>query len=76
MRNTLATLSESLAAISLDDPLDQNCFDALEDARAKMRMIDIWMRGPPLMPADASAGAGARQRGGSGRPTREPDLSF
>ena len=54
MMSTLRRLKEKLAAISLDDPLNQQCFDDLDDARAKMRMVDVWMRS-------------ARNSGGSSR---------
>ena len=27
------------------DPTDEACFEALEEARAKMRMVDSWLKG-------------------------------
>lgn len=80
IRGTLTRLAEALAAIRLDDPLDQDAFDALDDARAKMRLVDVWLRGPsgPLAAgsqgnATVSADRGARlPKSGP----QQPDLSF
>ena len=61
IRRTLGRLDTSLAAVSLDDPRDQKCFDDLEDIRAKMRLVELWLRGPTRLgyesaaPADAAA---------------------
>ena len=61
---TLKRLQVNLAELTLDDPLDQASFDQLDEIRAKMRMIDVWLKGasgssrpqgqaePPQMPSD------------------------
>ena len=56
--STLIRLQPALAAIKLDDPLDQKCFNELDDIRAKMRMVDLWLKG--LRSRVSGAGAGAR----------------
>ena len=61
MVSTLTRLRESLSSISLDDPLDQRTFDVIDEVRAKMRMIELWLRGSPAGRAaarTAAAGAG------------------
>jgi len=88
---TLTRLHTLLATIKLDDPLDQRCFDALDDVRARMRMVDVWLKGRSKAGSDAdaddgaaSAGAAAGGGGGSGDLTAGPstpleltvDLSF
>ena len=44
MRRTLVTLQSTLAALRLD-PSDAACFESLEEVRAKMRMVDSWLKG-------------------------------
>ena len=88
---TLTRLHTLLATIKLDDPLDQRCFDALDDVRARMRMVDVWLKGRSKAGSDAdadggaaSAGAAVGGGGGSGDLTAGPstpleltvDLSF
>ena len=66
MLGTLRRLDETLGRISLDDPRDQRCFDELEEARAKMRMVALWLRAaPPSAPADAPGASGAASAGGA-----------
>ena len=40
---TLTRLQAILDTLTLTDPTDQKSFDQLEEVRAKMRMIDIWL---------------------------------
>ena len=49
IRSTLARLEVLLASISFTEPRDEKCFDDFEDARAKMRMLDVWLHGPTGM---------------------------
>ena len=46
MKSALLRLEALLGSITLHDPRDESCFDKLEDARAKMRHVDVWLRGP------------------------------
>ena len=66
MRSTLNKLNAKLQAITLDDPLDQQCFDELEDVRAKMRMVDVWIRSSSNRASSASGSVSQPIRGGLG----------
>jgi len=44
MRRTLTAVQSRIADIRLD-PSDEACFEALEEVRAKMRMVDAWLKG-------------------------------
>ena len=74
MRSTLNSAAESLGRISLEDPLDQGCFDLIEDVRAKMRMVELWLLGGSRRgleaDGDPSAGAAPSQSSSGG------DISF
>ena len=60
---TLTRLHTLLGTIQLDDPLDQRCFDALDDVRARMRMVDVWLKGRSKAGSDADADGGAASAG-------------
>lgn len=44
MRRTLTAVQSRIADIRLD-PSDEACFESLEEVRAKMRMVDSWLKG-------------------------------
>jgi hypothetical protein len=46
MRTTIHRLDAKLSGLSLVDPLDRQAFDELEEVRAKMRMVDVWLKRP------------------------------
>ena len=49
MRRTLTAVQSRIADIRLD-PSDEACFEALEEVRAKMRMVDSWLKGGKKKP--------------------------
>ena len=49
MLRTLVTI-HSLTTSTKLDPTDEACFEALEEVRAKMRMVDSWLKGGKKKP--------------------------
>ena len=85
IHTTLMYLTEALAAIRLDNPLDQRDFNALDEARAKMRLVEVWLRGQTgLLVSSPGSESAEAPDGTKGQPPRarvrpgaqDPDLSF